>query len=61
MAATGRYGLRARGNRPIVRPDGAPSDDVVEALLFVGLKPKVPNKQERQLFGGQMQDYINIR
>jgi hypothetical protein len=61
MASSGRsYGLRAR-NRPAVRADGAPDDSVVEALLFVGLKPKVLNKKERQAFGGQSQEYIGVR
>jgi hypothetical protein len=59
MAATSRYGLRARS---LSRGESAPRDDAtVEALLFVGLKPKVLTKPERQAFGGQMTDYIAIR
>jgi hypothetical protein len=54
----GRTGLRAR-NRAL-RPE-PPGDDVVDALLFVGLKSKVLNKQERQAFGGQMQEYVSVR
>jgi hypothetical protein len=62
MASTSRYGLRARERYPGQRPESAPRDDVtVEALLFVGLKPKVLTKPERQAFGGQMTDYISVR
>jgi len=61
-ASSSRYGLRARLRYPGQGGERSALDDgVVEALLFVGLKPKVLSKRERQAFGGQMSDYITIR
>ena len=60
MAASGRYGLRQRNREPAVKAE-APDDETVRALLFLGLKPKVLSKRERQLFGGQSADYTSVR
>jgi hypothetical protein len=61
MATGGRYGLRNRqhvGSRPEASAVDAPT---VEALLSVGLKPRVLSKPERRKFGALMAAYIPIR
>lgn len=62
MAASGRYGLRQRHHQSApAKGDSGTDDETVQALGFVGLKPKVLSKRERQLFGGVAPDYTSVR
>jgi hypothetical protein len=65
-ARTSCYGLRAlcirRGlkeEQPSTSKDG--TDAASEACIAVGLKAKEMTKQERQLFGTRMHDYLKAR
>ena len=62
MDGSTRYGLRARQMRK--KQDAAAdvaSSPEAEATIAVGLKPKVLTKQELQLFGNSINEYLEVR